>query len=517
MKNILLAFASGGLGALAFAPYDQPWAVLFPLLGLCHFMYRRRHQAKYCWLVSCSFIFFSALWLRFSMTEYSNVPIAVALLAILGMAGYLSLFYAAAVFIANKCFCGRIFVKNVVVIPALWILADWLGADLLSGFPWMYLGYTQTDTYIANLAPYAGVFGITLFLLCASSMLYYAAFRRSAVSAIGGLVLLAMPLFVEAHFTEAKPSLKVALVQGNIDQIIKWDRARAGDIFMTYYELTAPYFRGEKKVDAVIWPESAVPELENFASDVIEALDIDARTNDFSLITGIQYYDVDRKQYHNSVIGIGLIDSEKQERYTFSKGNRYYKRHLVPIGEKVPFDEFLRTFGAFFNMPMSSFTPGEEIQPNIIAGNLKVATAICYEIAFPDEILPNMHDDTNAIVTVSNDGWFGTNKPGETPVITAGPWQHAKIAKMRALEFQKPVLRATNNGLTVVYAADGTSLGELPFYEKGVLEASVTPMTGHTPFGKHGILICLSLSMLMLATAFSYLLTMMMTTKRKKS
>ena len=173
--------------------------------------------------------------------------------------------------------------------------------------------------------------------------------------------------------------------------------------------------------------------------------------------------------------------------YVEGEGNRYYKRHLVPIGEFVPFPGILRKMGRFFNMPMSSFTRGDEIQPNFMAHGLNVSTAICYEIAFPEEMRVNLHDDTDFILTVSNDSWFGHSD---------GPVQHLTIARMRALEFQKPLLRVTNGGITAAFSARGQELGRIGLDRRGVLEVAFRPARGSTPYQRFGdwplAIICLA-------------------------
>lgn len=519
LKNILIAVCGGVLGTFAFAPYNFSFSILITVFTLNYFWYQKKYQARYTFLTLVSLIYPTVFWLNTSMTEYSDVPMAVAAIAILLLSAYLSLYHTVLIYIANKMFRGQIFIKNVLLIPALWIIADYLAGNMFTGFPWVYIGYTQTDTFMNALAPIGGVYLITMVILVSVALFWYALTTKRIISYTFSVLVFVLPLFLgNLQFTESLEPISVAMVQGNISQEIKWDPSKAQDIFTTYYDESKPYFSGEKKIDLLIWPESAVPDLENFVEFLLVSLDDRALKNKFAFVTGIQTYSVNTKNYYNAVIGLGLKDPEGMQVYQPFENNRYYKRHLVPIGEKVPFEELLREYGSFFNMPMSSFTPGDTIQPNIIAAGHKIATAICYEIAYPNEMLDNIHDDTSILLTVSNDGWFGVPPKGTSSYrLSRGPLQHANIARMRALEFQKPVIRATNTGLSAVYDHGANEIMRLPFYQVSSGEVHLTPMVGSTPFGKYGLLIIFSIVSLMLSVSFLYLLMSIMTKERKLS
>ena len=152
---------------------------------------------------------------------------------------------------------------------------------------------------------------------------------------------------------------------------------------------------------------------------------------------------------------------------------RYHKHHLLPFGEFVPFENVLRPIAPFFNLPMSSFTPGDFIQPNIAANGKQLAPALCYEIIFNEQVRRNITDDTDFILTLSNDAWFGRS---------IGPLQHMEIARMRALELGKPVIRATNNGITAVTDYKGHIIAKVPQFETAVLRAEIPSIQGETPY-----------------------------------
>lgn len=213
--------------------------------------------------------------------------------------------------------------------------------------------------------------------------------------------------------------------------------------------------------------------MQEFLANVDSAM----REHKTGFLTGIQYLDMSERRFYNGVIGMGQIDNDGLQSYQYAHGNRYYKQHLVPIGEFVPFGDLLRPIAPFFNLPMSSFSRGAPEQENILVRGHRFATAICYEMAFSEELRRNVHADTDYLLTVSNDTWFGTSH---------GPWQHMDITRMRAIEFGKPVIRATNSGVTLAIDAHGQPIKMLPQFEQQVLRVDVAPASGQTPYNRFG-------------------------------
>ncbi len=515
LKEYALALGAGFVGSFAFAPHSFSYLIFLTLIVLCKFLYGKQGHARKSWVLLASLVFFSVFWIHVSMTDYSDVPMIIAILVLMVFSAYLTSYHALVIYFANRIFCGQMFIKNVLAIPSGFVIADYLAGHILTGFPWAYIGYTQTTTFLNTLAPITGVHGITLCMLLITALLFHTFYSRNLWYAVTSSIIITTVANLNFIFTAPLELKSVALVQGNIPQQIKWDPAEADNIFDVYVKLSKPYFSGEEHADIMIWPESAVPDLENYTADILNNIDRLAKKQKMAFITGIQTYLPAKKDYFNAVIGIGMIDDEGKIAYQYQENNRYYKRHLVPFGEKVPFEEILRKYGSFFNMPMSSFSSGNNIQENIKAFNIKIATAICYEIAYPDEMQTNIQDDTSIILTVSNDGWFGTyDIKTKQYNVSEGPFQHAEIARMRALEFQKPVLRATNNGVTSIISYDG-KIKSLPLYQEGVLTGTIEPRIGSTPFGTYGFTIVFSIIWAMLLVAFSSLLVLMITTKRK--
>lgn len=212
--------------------------------------------------------------------------------------------------------------------------------------------------------------------------------------------------------------------------------------------------------------------------------------NHSAIITGI-INKTEAGEYYNSILVVGQTPYGD---YEMDLDERYHKHHLLPFGEFVPFGELLRPLAPFFNLPMSSFSRGAYVQPNIIANGMHLAPALCYEIIFGEQVRQNVTDDTDFLLTLSNDAWFGRS---------IGPLQHMEIARMRALELGLPLIRSTNNGVTAVTDHKGQIIAQIPQFETAVLRADVTPTDGTTWYREVGtwplyvwVLACLGFGLL---------------------
>jgi len=287
--------------------------------------------------------------------------------------------------------------------------------------------------------------------------------RRAAIGFAAALPwLVAVPLGIP-RWVEPGRAGTVALVQGDIPQDAKWHEETVVPIMQTYQRLTAPYWQR----DLVIWPEAAVTVFVQQARPFLDAMNALARRSGAALILGIPSYQEKpdgQVAFRNSAIVLGRGDGI------------YSKRRLVPFGEYVPLERWLRGVIRFFDLPMSHAEPGARNQPLLRAGPWRVAMAICYEIAYPDLVRRDAAE-ADVIVTISNDSWFGRS---------IGPHQHLQMAAMRALENGRYVLRATNSGITAIIAPDGRVARELPEFEAAVLDGEFMGMTGTTPYGRIG-------------------------------
>ncbi|MGO1791772.1 MAG: apolipoprotein N-acyltransferase [Oceanisphaera sp.] len=471
--SLLGALVSGALGVLAFSPFGYWPFALVSLLGLYAFTQPQppKQAAKHAFIWAIGFYFVGLWWIHNSMTLFGGLPLWAAFLLVALLAAYLSLYTAAAVWLAQRLVPTPRW-RALLVLPALLMLADWLRGWVLTGFPWLWFGYSQLDGPLAGLAPIVGVQGISWLLTFSAGALWLGIRRHSQWRwwpSLGALALWAVAIGTQyIQWVTPTQSSRFALIQGNIEQSLKWVPGQLEHSIERYLNLTLP----ERQADVVIWPESALPETEQRLAPWLAQVDQLMRERGQSLITGL-VSQTDTGDMYNSVITLGRNAIPYQPEHS----NRYYKQHLVPIGEFVPFGDLLRPLAPLFNLPMSSFAQGEANQSDLSAAGQQLSVAICYEVAFPSLVRNNMKPDTDYLLTLSNDTWFGQS---------IGPWQHQQIARMRSLELGRPLIRATNNGVTLVTDEKGKLVASLPQFEHGVLNADVTGTTGLTPYARFG-------------------------------
>ena len=484
MRHRLLALFAGLLFPLAFAPYDL-WPLLFVSVAAGFWCQQQAGSGKEAflrgWLYGLGMFGFGVSWVHVSMHDYGYMPLWMAIPFTAMFAAFLALFYGLTFSLSWRL--GR----SALVFTGIWLLLDWLRGWLLTGFPWLYAGYGLIDTPLASLAPLGGVWLLTLATVLLSATLIQLRQPGTLRWVAAGLSVLVLIAATAGHFltfTHANgPEQKVALVQGNIPQDLKWQISMRDETRRIYHELTR-----EIPADTlVLWPESAMTEFYQTITDFIEDEGNQLADRNGALITGIPWRSVSDADitYRNSIAAIPLRDSENDSERV------YHKQKLVPFGEYVPMQSLIRGLIPFFDLPMSGFTPGDPSQPNLQAMGHTVAPFICYEILYPQLVASRSHD-ADVLVTISNDAWFGTS---------AGPLQHFQMARLRALETGRWLLRGTNNGVTAVIDHQGRIVDALPQFERDVLYSQYQPRTGITPFMALGVWPWLVLSVLLLLPA----------------
>lgn len=480
-----MSFISGLLLVLAYAPFSLWWLML--LLPAFWFgivnKTSPKQAAKQGFFFGLGWFGSGISWVHVSIDQFGGLPLAVSLLLMLLLCIYLSLFPALACYLSSRLTKSR--QLDLWLLPSFWLVTEYFRSVFLTGFPWLSLGYSQIDSPLSVYAPLIGEIGITALIITTNVLIYkiiHAVIKKQTKGIYVFSLALAAFLSITYSLQQTnwvQPSQKTittALVQANIAQDLKWTPEQEWPTMLKFLELTKLNY----DADLIIWPESAVPSWEPAVLDYVELMDDSASVNNSAIITGILNYNAEDNEYFNALIVLGKkYSSDTQGHYYYNHTNRYYKNHLLPIGEFVPFGDFLRPLAPFFNLPMSSFNRGDYVQPNLIANGLHILPLICFEIAFPQQLSANFSNETNLLLTVSNDAWFGDSH---------GPHQHLEIARMRALEFGRPVLRSTNNGITAVVDHKGQIIKRIPQFKEAVLKTDVELVTGTTPYSQFGFI-----------------------------
>lgn len=482
-RRRIAALLAGALLPLAFAPLG--WWLLAPAcagaLGALLNGLRPRAALALAWWFGIGLYGVGTSWIYVSIHGYggASAPLAAALtgLFVLGMAVLFALPFTLCGFIDLERWRGML-----LGFPAVWVLGEWLRSWVFTGFPWLYLGYAPVDTWLAGWAPVTGVLGMSLAVAitgCVALVFAQSPGRWAALTAaalVTGLWGGAWWLQQRAWTQPTPPWLEVALVQPAQSLAMKWDGGSLSEILTNFVASN----RRHGGVDLLVWPETAIPRFRHEVAPLLDREDGWARAKDLGLLLGVPLAEGETGPYYNGLIGLGAAQGS------------YGKRRLVPFGEYVPLESLLRGTIRFFDLPMSHFSRAPEQQPLLTLGGLRIAVAICYEIVYPD-LVAGSAADANLLVTVSNDTWFGAS---------VGPHQHFQMARLRAMENGKPLVRATNDGITAVVDARGQVTARLPQFEPGVLRAAVLPRQGATPFSGYGSIPLVVLCGLLLVIAW---------------
>lgn len=463
----LLLAAGGGLLAVAgFAPLRW-FPLLFVSLALLFRLWRAAPTPRtaawqgFAWGLGC--FLGGVSWVYVSLHDFAGLPAPAAAAATLAFCAVLALYPAAAGWLFARH--RRLTTADSFLFAGLWTLFEWLRGTLFTGFPWLAVGYAQSPpSPLAGYAGVLGVYGVGLVsaLLAASLAQNQARWRGWTLALLllgGGQVL--------RHMDWTPPvgaPLKVALLQGNVPQSLKWDPQRLPLSVDTYLRLAA-----RNPAPLTVLPETALPMFfDEVPPEVTRAL---TANGDALLGVAVALRD---GGYTNGAVALK----------TDGRPSAYAKRHLVPFGEYAPpgFAWFFR----FARIPMADFSAGPAQQPPLAVGGQRIAPSICYEDLFGEEVLDALPAAT-LLVNQSNTAWFGDS--------LAQP-QHLQIAQMRAMETGRSMLRATNTGMTAMVTPDGHIAAALPPFLPAALVVEAQGRSGLTPYARWGNTLALLLAVL---------------------
>ncbi|MBL1267997.1 MAG: apolipoprotein N-acyltransferase [Halomonas sp.] len=459
LLQLLAALVAGGFTTLTASPFELWWLgpVAIGLLYVGLHALTPTQAALKGWLYGVALFASGTSWVYVSIHDYgyTGVPLAVFLTAL--FVTILALFFAGTFWLYRRFTSARL---AFISFAGAWVLGEVLRTYLFTGFPWLLLGSGFVDSPLAAWAPVGGVYLLSLLVALSGALGAELLLRRQWWTLVPLAAIWLIPLALPQQWTTpADEPTRVALLQGNLPQLLKWTPEGQRTAANTYSELTREV---ADEVDLIIWPETALPMMETQARPVLERVQANLPP-DVALLTGIVQRD-EQERYFNSVIGVGDVEGS------------YQKEHLVPFGEYLPLESLLRGAIDFFDLPMSTFTKGEHEQTPMQAAGIHIGNAICYEIIYP-QLVARRAQDSGVIMTVSNDTWFGAS---------IGPHQHLQMARLRALENGRYVVRATSNGITAIIDPNGRIVERAPQFETTTLTGEFYAMEGLTPFTRLG-------------------------------
>ena len=476
----LIALLAGAATPLGFEPFGLfPIAILAP--AVLFVLWNDTSRARAAWrgfLFGFGMFAVGVSWVYVSLHTYGNMPTPLAGLTVVLFAALLAAFPASAGWLQAFFHAPGVGWRLALVVPALWVLAEWTRGWFLTGFPWLNLGYSQIDTPLAGFAQLAGVYGVSLAAAASAGLLAAGWIDRRLARrlTLPAAVALWSVGWLAGLMTWTKPAgepLKVALVQGNTPLTIKWRPEYRDGIVDNYFALS------ERAVDArlIVWPEAAVPDyFDRIAPVLVPRIKRIAKERGADFVIGAIEREPGTSTYYNSVFVVGM-----------SQG-RYRKQHLVPFGEFLPFPALLRGLLDYLHIPMSNFSVGNGDQAPIRAAGHTIGVSICYEDAFGEEVIRALPAAT-LLVNVSEDSWFGRS---------FAPHQRLQMARMRALEAGRPMLRAANTGPSAIIDHRGEVRAKSPPFESYVLTGTVQPTAGITAYARFGNVPVVSLLLVVL-------------------
>ena len=461
--SIFFALLSGILLFLSFPKFGMgfiAWIAFVPLfIALRDVSFRGALFLG--WIAGLTACIGILYWITHVVVYYGHLPLYLGVTIMLLLAFYLSLY--AALFAAGLVYLRR-WVPLYLVVPVLWVCLEYLKSKLFTGFPWENLGYSQfNNLFFIQIADIVGVFGLSFLILLLNVAFFEILTEKSKKSfALAASVLLlwsgvyvygVLRINQISQTLKGAPDMEVSLIQGNIDQSIKWNENFQNETIKIYEELSlrTPMTNG----GLIIWPETAVPFSFQDENDLQRQVrDLSVKTKSWFIFGSTSYTTGSEKtDYFNSAY---LLSPQGDVR------GKYDKVHLVPYGEYVP----LRTLFPFISSlaaGIGDFTTGKGFHP-LTMGDRKIGVLICYEGILPEAARMYKNATAELLVNITNDAWFGT---------TSAPYQHLSMSIFRAVETRLYLVRAANTGISAIVDPTGKILAQTEIFKKDAIHGNI--------------------------------------------
>ena len=457
-----LAWLTGLASVLCFAPFNFPWLWLFiipALLKAIDLTVRR---------ITTLFWFYQGMWLAgaswiyYSIHTFGGIPLWLTLLGVVAFCTFMALISTIPFLIWSGRKPGPLSAFILLEFCAIWVLGEWTREWILTGFPWLQLAHGWIDTPITGFATIGGTLLVSAVIIGMTVSLYQVALKMTTGRTViwfatwSSIWLIGWQLSLVPWTKPQESSTRIAIVQPNLEQSIKWDPSELDNIVGQLTELT-----DTTNAELVFWPEAAIPSIMRDGSPFLDSLDRYASSRNATIITGVPTVNFTQDGYDifNSIIAT-------------NQGGRYHKQRLVPFGEYIPLIDLVGPILQLLDLPVGSQAQGTGQQQPLTAGHIKIAPAVCYEVAY-GSVVASLASKANVLSNHSNDSWFGD---------TRGPDQHFQIARWRSVEASKPLIRVTNNGISAVVNHRGEIMQILERNVTTLGEATVTPRDGRSPF-----------------------------------
>ncbi|MYB89301.1 MAG: apolipoprotein N-acyltransferase [Proteobacteria bacterium] len=465
---MLIMALAGALLVCGFAPFSW-WGLTLvcPAILYAFVLGRTGRDAFSLGYVFGLFYFgFGVSWTYNSIHEFGHAPVLLSAVLVALLVLALALFPALTAALYSWLRCDRAAdPRGALAFATLWVLFEWVRGWIFTGFPWLLIGHAHHSSPLQGILPLLGSLGaswVALLISCLVTVLVLGSTRHRLIGA-ASLVPIAAALLLAGQVkwtTPQQESLSVALIQANIPQELKWDRAQKRHILGKYLQLSEAH----QDADIIIWPETAIPAYYATVKDTfIPELEKIAAAGDVDFLVGLFTHDPDSGRVYNSVMTLG-------EEQSF-----YAKRHLVPFGEYIPLRNIASFLADYIVLPMSDMSSGAG-RPLVRLKGHFAGASICYEVVYGDEVIEAM-PEARFLINVSNDAWFGDS---------LAPHQHLEIARSRAIETGRYLLRATSTGISAVIDPGGAIVKQSAQFREEVVRAKIRPHTGLTPYSRWG-------------------------------
>ena len=470
----LIVLIAGALLPLAFSPVDYYLiAVLSPATLFYAFLFVTPRRAAWLgWYFGMGLFGAGVSWVFVAIYVFGLSSIFASVILTFLWLSLIALFIALQSYV-SVLFVQKFNIKNKIIIllivfPLFWSLLEWFRGWFLTGFPWLSLGYSQTNSFLSGYASVLGVYGVSWLTALSSALLLLVLLHKCNKTRFIFLFSIVI-IWLGGYFLSqiswtkitGKP-IKVSLVQGNVEQKNKWDPEHFEKRKQRYLSLTRKHWDS----DLILWPENSLTVFHHQLTDsFLTPLAVEAKKQNTDIILGLPVLDRKRDEYFSSLMVINKHSLPNNDQF-------YHKNHLVPFGEYVPLATVFRGLISFFDLPMSGFTPGKYDQQLLSAAGQKIAPTICYEDVFGEDLIRFLPEAT-LILNASNNAWYGDS---------FAPHQHLQISQMRALETGRDLMRVTTNGVSALINFKGEIISRSPQFESHVVIGFVQPRMGTTPY-----------------------------------